>query len=948
MKRYSKKAVSLLLILAVMVAQMVVAVVPAAAAEVTTPSSSEGQTVYFKLPQEWLGRVDANTGETILPGVYVAGGTHGEHTPWVGEHMQLVDGTTDIYSYVIPEDQSKIIFNTGMQRDWQTGNLAITGGDMLFVIDKDIETKNAIGHWEPYNTSAPKVAINSGDFNFVGKKELTLSRFNSVSGTYKIDNGEEIPFESGDTITFGENVTPDTDITLTVTADNGTEKTSYTYLFHKLTSIVVYAQNKAGWEHMFVHYWGGESESVWPGIEMTPYQDSEDVWYAELPSKTTNYKFDNGDAIYSDASNELQTSNLATQSIVAGISDCYVINPLASGEAVNTGEYTSLEKAVSGSIEEGKPVISVENAIADLGSKANVNIKLQNIPQMSAYVISVTYDSSAIVPDLSALPEDVTGNVADGKLYLVYSSATPADFTEESLLISVPFDVVATSSGQAKVTAKPEQMFADEETRISFPSSNVLAGKIMLGIDRTELKSLLDIAAALDSNSYTALSYQAVEAAAASAQTVYDTVTSTQEMIDEQVASLKSAIDGLTAESDDGNYFYFKNTVGWENVYCYWWGGTTACPAFPGIKISLAPASTDVYRVDLPRDATGLNFSDGSTEDGNKFQTNSLSGADIKNNNMFVPDPSITTEKNNGIRYGGTFETYSPKRYYFKNTVGWENVYAYWWGGTTACPAFPGVKVSLVNGSADVYYVDLPIDATGLNFNDGSNEDGNKFQTNSISGASLTDFNMFVPDPSITTEKNNGIRYGGTTENYAQRKIYFVNKAGWENVYCYWWGGSNDATACPAFPGVAAKLVAGTTDIYYAVIGDDATGFNFSNGKAGTDGGEQTNSMSAFEPGKLLKIDLSSKYEKNGGYRYAAEYVDLNAYLNSANATVGDVNGDGYVSITDATVLQKYVAGLTQLDSTQLISADTDFSGDISIQDVTKIQKYISSVITEW
>ena len=44
----------------------------------------------------------------------------------------------------------------------------------------------------------------------------------------------------------------------------------------------------------------------------------------------------------------------------------------------------------------------------------------------------------------------------------------------------------------------------------------------------------------------------------------------------------------------------------------------------------------------------------------------------------------------------------------------------------------------------------------------------------------------------------------------------------------------------------------------------------------------------------------------------------------------------------------KHIAGLAQLDSTQLICADTDFSGNISIQDVTKIQKYISSVITEW
>lgn len=117
MKKISKKIASATLATAMVATQLICSTAVTYAAEIT-PSSAQGQRVYFQLPSEWTGRVDTNTGKSILPGVYVTGGTHGEHTPWVGEHMQLVEGTEDIYSYVIPEDQTEIIFNTGQQRDW--------------------------------------------------------------------------------------------------------------------------------------------------------------------------------------------------------------------------------------------------------------------------------------------------------------------------------------------------------------------------------------------------------------------------------------------------------------------------------------------------------------------------------------------------------------------------------------------------------------------------------------------------------------------------------------------------------------------------------------------------------------------------------------------------------------------------------------------------------------
>lgn len=57
---------------------------------------------------------------------------------------------------------------------------------------------------------------------------------------------------------------------------------------------------------------------------------------------------------------------------------------------------------------------------------------------------------------------------------------------------------------------------------------------------------------------------------------------------------------------------------------------------------------------------------------------------------------------------------------------------------------------------------------------------------------------------------------------------------------------------------------------------------------------------------------------------------------------MGDINYDGAVSIDDATLVQKYLADISDFTSLQKILADFNCDGDISIEDVTQIQKYIS------
>lgn len=60
---------------------------------------------------------------------------------------------------------------------------------------------------------------------------------------------------------------------------------------------------------------------------------------------------------------------------------------------------------------------------------------------------------------------------------------------------------------------------------------------------------------------------------------------------------------------------------------------------------------------------------------------------------------------------------------------------------------------------------------------------------------------------------------------------------------------------------------------------------------------------------------------------------------------IGDVNGDGKVTIDDATLVQKAIAELIELDDTQKKAADTNSDGKITIDDATMIQKYIAELI---
>lgn len=82
---------------------------------------------------------------------------------------------------------------------------------------------------------------------------------------------------------------------------------------------------------------------------------------------------------------------------------------------------------------------------------------------------------------------------------------------------------------------------------------------------------------------------------------------------------------------------------------------------------------------------------------------------------------------------------------------------------------------------------------------------------------------------------------------------------------------------------------------------------------------------------------VAETYAKENGFTFIS--------LGNVENTLGDVNGDGVISILDATEIQKYLASLSNLSDNQIILADFNKDGIISIIDATEIQKYIVGLV---
>ena len=60
-----------------------------------------------------------------------------------------------------------------------------------------------------------------------------------------------------------------------------------------------------------------------------------------------------------------------------------------------------------------------------------------------------------------------------------------------------------------------------------------------------------------------------------------------------------------------------------------------------------------------------------------------------------------------------------------------------------------------------------------------------------------------------------------------------------------------------------------------------------------------------------------------------------------SGSLLGDVDGDGAVDVVDATLIQRYIAEMIELNAGQLKAADVDGDGEVTVLDATWIQRYL-------
>lgn len=97
------------------------------------------------------------------------------------------------------------------------------------------------------------------------------------------------------------------------------------------------------------------------------------------------------------------------------------------------------------------------------------------------------------------------------------------------------------------------------------------------------------------------------------------------------------------------------------------------------------------------------------------------------------------------------------------------------------------------------------------------------------------------------------------------------------------------------------------------------------------------------------KTDMNAVYS-DGYMVFTTEHFSLYALVVPRDTVVitGDVDGNDTIDVSDATAIQKMVAGSITFTPDQMSVADVNNDGEVSVIDVTLIQKYAAGVITEF
>ena len=83
---------------------------------------------------------------------------------------------------------------------------------------------------------------------------------------------------------------------------------------------------------------------------------------------------------------------------------------------------------------------------------------------------------------------------------------------------------------------------------------------------------------------------------------------------------------------------------------------------------------------------------------------------------------------------------------------------------------------------------------------------------------------------------------------------------------------------------------------------------------------------------------FSHDYDNGEAFTADTQPNELNELI-----TIGDTNRDAKVDINDATLIQKYLVGLADIDALQVRNSNVLLDGKLDVMDATTIQKHLVS-----
>ena len=208
------------------------------------------------------------------------------------------------------------------------------------------------------------------------------------------------------------------------------------------------------------------------------------------------------------------------------------------------------------------------------------------------------------------------------------------------------------------------------------------------------------------------------------------------------------------------------------------------------------------------------------------------------------------------------------KTVYFRNTDGWENVYAYYWSVSNAgIIDWPGLEMNNLGGG--IYSFTLPAEAEFVIFHNNA-------------GVQTSD--LTVPADNMIFGFS-GFNQGWSEYNPGQLTLHFDNTVSkWAKVYAYYWNEDNKKMI--DWPGEEMK--SGTDNSFTAVIPSGATKVIFSNGS-----GSQTADLTILIDGDTYVYGTGWKSQGDSAVTGRTVFFKNTEGWSNVNVHYWDANSEG-------------------------------------------------------